>query len=381
MKTADNIKHLDISSTYRDRTKYMNPADFVVNISQSGTSSSGMTAKSGISLAIPYESGTVQGSTQTEVTLPTTSSAVTNFYIGSVVELPNDANLTGQFATITAYNATTKVATVTGFSTTPATAGAQFYNIRKVAPIYQGTAQGGSNTNTIIFPATASSVTDFYKGSYIGFTTNATFVPTATLRGTQRLITAYDGSTRTATTLPFPAATATNQFDLDQFTSDSYFPMIYSGTLVSSSQPVCYEMQLVNIILPNQLVGSITSNSPENIGGRLNNYPFVYVEVYSESFRSSDQILYSNNPKTSLVTFKCPVIYNFAPSSAADMPFFVLFDLSPKVLKFKPNDNLHFTVKLPNGEVLKYINNDNAPPQFANPELQINWLISMKRLD
>ncbi len=394
-ENAPGLKYLDISSEFRDRNIYANQANFVIPISQSHASQSGLTSKSGVSLAVPYESGTTQAQTQTTVTLPTSSSTIYNYYIGSVINLPNDASVgiagTNEFVVITAYNALTKVATVS-FSVAPAAAGAQYYTIRKQAPSFQGIAQAGSTTSSVVFPATASTVTDYYKGHYLGFTTNATIVTTASLRGVVRLITAYDGSTRTATTLPFPAATATNSFDVDQFSYDSYFPLKYTGSQVSSSQVICYEMILEQLILPNQLVGSSTNINAGNIGGRLNNYPFVYVDIYSETSRASDQILYSNNPNSTLATFKCPIVYTFpistvdsnsrvADSGYLDMPFLVLSDLSGKTIKFKPNDNLHFSVRLPDGSYLTYITADNVPPLFANPSVQINALISMKRLD
>jgi hypothetical protein len=176
-ENAPGLKYLDISSEFRDRNVYPNQANFVVPISQSNSSQTGLTSKSGVSLAVPYESGTTTGQTQTTVTLPATSSTIYNYYIGSVINFPNDTAVgiagTNEFAVITAYNAATKIATIS-LSVAPNTPGAQYYTIRKQAPIYQGTAQAGSTTSSIVFPATASSVTDYYKGSYLGFTTNAT---------------------------------------------------------------------------------------------------------------------------------------------------------------------------------------------------------------
>jgi hypothetical protein len=103
----------------------------------------------------------------------------------------------------------------------------------------------------------------------------------------RQLITAYDGTTKTATTLPFPALTAANSFDIDQFSYDSYFPLKYTGSQVSSSQAICYEMILEQLILPNQLVGSTTNISGDNIGGRLNNYPYVYVDFLKHLERAT----------------------------------------------------------------------------------------------
>lgn len=374
-KRNEDLKYLDINSDFRDRTTYPNQADFVIPLSQSSQSTDGMSAKSGTSLAIPYDYGTTTAISGTTVTLATTASNIDNYYVGSVIDL---ASSPGVFSIITAYNGTTKVATVTNTGSSPT-----FYNIRKNKPVYQGTAQAGSTTSSVIFPATASSVNNYYKGSYLGFTNNSTV--SASLRGITRLITDYNGTTKTATTLPFPTSTESNDFDVDGFSVDSYFPLKYTGSQVSSSQPVCYECKLEHLVLPNQLVGNVRSNSPSNIGGRLNNYPYVYVSIYSETSRASEQILYSNNPNSTLATFKCPITYNFDPASTTAtgnilMPFFTIYDLSPKTFKIKPNDILHFTITLPDGSLLTYMTPDNTPPLSINPSYQISCLISMKRL-
>lgn len=374
--------YYDINSDSRNRKSFPNPCDFVIPISQSTSSLNGISSQSPVSLAVPYETGTTVAVSQTAVTLAATASSINNFYTGSVLELPNDATVGAiprQFALITAYNGSTKVATLQ-FASAPTSGNTQYYDIRKAAPVLQGVV-GASTTSTIVLPVTANTTTDYYKGSFIGFSNDPTLTPTAAIRGLTRIILAYDGTTRTLTIDPLPVAPAvgSDNFDIDMFTEDSYNPLKYTGTGVFS-QDVCYEMKLESLTMPNQELSNSSSNSPQNIGGRLNYYPFVYVNFYSETNIASYQTIYSNNKNVSKATFKVPITYNIDPSTD-NMPYFTLSDITPKIIKFKPNDTLRFTITLPNGQVVKYATADNVSPLFPNPLLQTSAFISAIRKD
>jgi hypothetical protein len=97
--------------------------------------------------------------------------------------------------------------------------------------------------------------------------------------------------------------------------------MKYSGT-GTFSQPVCYELILQQLTIPNVILNNSTSTSSGNIGGRLNKYPFVYVNFYSETSRSTDQSIYSNNQNIGIapeVTVK-PVGKGQPPPASLKMP-------------------------------------------------------------
>ena len=51
-----------------------------------------------------------------------------------------------------------------------------------------------------------------------------------------------------------------------------------------------------------------------------------------------------------------------------------------QTLKFKPNDNLYFCVKLPNGEIFETVDKDNVGPLPPRGEIQISALFAIKRL-
>ena len=78
-------------------------------------------------------------------------------------------------------------------------------------------------------------------------------------------------------------------FEILQFTRDNAVPFCYSGSLVSQQEMVCYEIELINLVLPNKTLTS---------GGRTAFYPYVYVELQNVSGASAGTkcVIYSNNP-------------------------------------------------------------------------------------
>jgi len=51
-----------------------------------------------------------------------------------------------------------------------------------------------------------------------------------------------------------------------------------------------------------------------------------------------------------------------------------------QTLKFRPNDNLRFSVHLPNGQIYETVESENVGPSPPNPEIQISALFSIRRL-
>ena len=79
---------------------------------------------------------------------------------------------------------------------------------------------------------------------------------------------------------------STDQFEILQFTRDNVVPFTYTGSTVSQQQMVCYEVELINLVLPNLILKS---------GGRIAFYPYVYVELQNISGSSggNTNIIYS----------------------------------------------------------------------------------------
>ena len=160
-------------------------------------------------------------------------------------------------------------------------------------------------------------------------------------------------------------------YEILRFTVDNEVPFTYTGSTVSQQEMVCYEIGLIDLILPNKIL--------EN-GGLTAFYPYVYVELQNVSAPGAGlkNILYSNNPNSTKKLFTC---------SITDIPNplispFIKIDSggATQTIKFKPNDNLHFAVYLPNGKLFKTIYPETYSPFFPNELIQISAVFSIKRL-
>lgn len=164
-----------------------------------------------------------------------------------------------------------------------------------------------------------------------------------------------------------------SSFEILGFSYDNYNPFIYTGSIVSQQEMVCYEVELLNVILPNftLAVGE---------GGRIAFYPYVYVELSNVSASSSGNrnIIYSNNPNSTRAIFRVPIDDVINPLIST----FVKVDGDGMVqtIKFKPNDNLFFRVFLANGEPYQTIIPEFYSPSPPNPATQISAAFSIRRL-
>jgi hypothetical protein len=115
--------------------------------------------------------------------------------------------------------------------------------------------------------------------------------------------------------------------------------------LVSYKQPVCYDVSLINLILPNQPVYGY------NVLPTF--FPYFLIELYNTSIPGSNMgVLYSNNPNTDKVTFFCPVGNPRNPLIVSYL--IVLSSTQVQTIKWTPTDDFYFRVLLPNGETLRY---------------------------
>jgi guanyl-specific ribonuclease Sa len=157
------------------------------------------------------------------------------------------------------------------------------------------------------------------------------------------------------------------------FSRDNFNPFVYTGSLVSQQEMVCYQVQLSTLTLPNATLAI-------SQGGRIAFYPFVYVQLsnVSASGAGLKNIIYSNNPNATNVIFRVPIYDVQNPLST---PFVRINGGSmPQTIKFKPNDNLYFKVTLSTGETFKTILEEWYSPSIPNPFSQITALFSFKRI-
>ena len=107
------------------------------------------------------------------------------------------------------------------------------------------------------------------------------------------------------------------------------------------SQAICEKVRLVNIVLPNfNIAGSY---------GTLQNYPHIYVALYSEKGITYNNPIISNSPASNRALFKVPI--SFLPNAV-----WLTLSLSSMTqsVTFKENDTLHMTIFLPNGVILNF---------------------------
>lgn len=348
-------KYIFIDSSYRNRKEFPYTSSFIIRFQENSASQNPLNYQDPVVDAYPYFTGGAPGGTITNPIL-TGGSTVNNFYIGNILET-ND-----KFRTITAYDGTTQTATLSSpFDAVPGLG--PNWKVRKELPFEKGfTLDAGSTVNNVVLnPSTYGTYNDILIGKYV-------YIPST---GESSIIQQYDSTTRTATVYPpfsiaFPIG---EPYEILSVSRDNAFGLRYFNSIVSSSELVCYEICLSRLIVPNTTLAS-------GNGGTILNYPYLMVEL---SNLSAPQIntIYANNPYTEKVLFIVPldddaVQPTFAQLKSCDMK---------QTVKFKPNDQLKFTVYLPNGEILKYASPETFSPLPANPTIQISAVFQITRLN
>ena len=367
---VDSERNIDIDSTYRNRNLYPNPNSFIIPINYPDRSSNSSSSKDAISVGIPYTGSTlpvgsnVTGtSTINTIQLDTNEPIIDNYYINEILQLSQFPN---NFYTITSYDGTLKIATVTpNFPSNP-TLG-QVYYTRGAIPFFQGNVNTSAITptyTTFALNSSASNDSNLYVNSYIYFNsgTNANL---------SRLITSYNGITKVVTVnAPLPNIPANNdKIDLNSFTRDNASTLIYSNNISNSNGNNYYELELMWLSVPNKLISS-------GYGGKLDAYPYIYVELYNAGNQLSNQVMYSNNPNSINALFKVPVNEYFG-----DTYFLTLKDCKQKqTIQFKPDQDLIFNLKLPDGQLIEFNELDTISPNAPNPLLQVNASIKIRKM-
>jgi hypothetical protein len=308
-----------------------------------------------------------------------------------------------EYKKIIAYDGLTRYATLESPTSTNWFNGSAFC-IRKELPILSGVAFFGPGTVEIDtfsvavnLIGTASSVKNFYVGDYIYFGYGLKDLAPNQMNyppfNQYRRITAYDEVTKIVTfyppilvtqdalsassnpfIIPFPPFTIyVLYYEILPFSRDNFSPFNYIGSIVSSQQQVCYEIELRNIVIPNFVLKS-------GRGGRIVFYPYIYVEFFpiSDSSTNPRAVMCSNNPNSYKMLFRAIVSDTQQQEFS---PFIKLGgDGQVKTIKFKPNDSFHFAVYNSDGELLQFSQSDNYSPISPNPLVQISAMFTIRRV-
>lgn len=163
----------------------------------------------------------------------------------------------------------------------------------------------------------------------------------------------------------------TNAFQILPFSYDNAVNFNYTGSMTSLTQPCAYDIKLNSLSLPNVLL---------SCGGFIYNYPYVYIEIenISSSSNSSYNVMYSNNPNATKAIFKVPITnftqpeqYQFLNYNGNDMT---------QTLVIKPNSDMHFVIKLPNGKIFNPTDEVFNVGQPPNSLLQLNAVFSFEKV-
>jgi hypothetical protein len=268
------------------------------------------------------------------------------------------------------------------------------YSIRKELPTVPSFRFTSSTTSTITCPiGSLIPIKNYYNHNFIRIIPNT---PTGTgvygrnylaPTGEMRRIVDYTllpllgpfTSAVFTVTPPFssvPVASAignTHSFEILGFSYDNACPFVYSGSMVSQQEMVCYQIELLNLIIPNKTMNT-------QYGSRIAYYPYVYVELSNVSATGGGltNIIYSNNPNSTRMIFRACVDDMNQPQNA---PFIKIDgDKMVQTIKFKPNDNLRFRLILPNGELFRVNDAEYFSPSQPNDKNQVTALFSIKRL-
>ena len=155
-----------------------------------------------------------------------------------------------------------------------------------------------------------------------------------------------------------------------EFDYENYSPLDYNGTMVSTEQVVCYDMSIQSVTLPNtQLL----------TGSSIAFYPYVYVQIenLTSPNRVSPNTIISNNPPSTKAVF---TLYVPQVNNADIQKFVTLYAKSKQIVKFKPNDNLKFSIYLSDGTPFQTLLPDTFSPYPPDPSIQIHAVFNLTRI-
>ena len=271
------------------------------------------------------------------------------------------------------------------------------YSIRRDVPILFFNNLGNTLSRIMLTPVSNPHINtkeDFYKNQFIrvqagpgssSYSYNTTLYPNLIygpppVNEIRRIIKSEESAPGSGIVylhvdVPFtaPPNNTVMNFEILWFSEDSFNPFFYNGSITSQQDMVCYELELINLVLPNRTLEVCG-------GGYISFYAYVYVEIsnVSSAIGSSINAIYSNNPNSNSMIFRAAVddVNNPITSSFVKIDG----DGMTQTLKFKPNDNLKFSVRTSRGELYKTDKEDRLLPGEADPEIQISACFSIRRL-
>ena len=146
-----------------------------------------------------------------------------------------------------------------------------------------------------------------------------------------------------------------------------------AGAAASQQQEVCYEVELISLILPNVPICG-------GLGGFPVQYPFFYLGLNSVGSSGGSQwyTIQSNNPNSVYTQFICDVDDTTDPLASC----FLKIDSNGQkpTIKFNKFSNLELLVKTPDGTIFQTCEPDTLPPSAPNPLANLSVLFAVTRV-
>ncbi len=262
------------------------------------------------------------------------------------------------------------------------TTGGYQFSIREKPPVLRTVAVSYPNTNVVEISAGANPNIDYYKDMYLfirpdyaldsAYPNTDPRVDKMTFDKYVYKITSYDPATMYLTLDRAIDVGIDKNFgrfmEVLGSPKDGYNPLQYSGTMVTNSEPRCYTIGIVSLVLPNVTLAT---------GSKIAFYPYVYMELRNigGSKTMGTNIIYSNNPNSERALFICPIYDIVEPE---DTPFIKIDAMGmSQTVKFNLNESMHFRIYLPDGTPFQPDQLDNPPPLPPNPLLQIEAIFDV----
>ena len=282
-----------------------------------------------------------------------------NFYIHYYFEIYETSTCLSQFRKIKYYDGMNKVFYLEEpftipFQNVP-------YRIRKEQPVIQfSPSYNAANSPTIIIPSIFLDKRCVWEKYYL-------LITNTTDAGKIINITHYDSTTNILSLKEAITFDVNTCMEIICTNYDNFVSFEWSVNQVVFNQPICYDISLLNVTIPNV-------NLLCGYGGRLSNYPYLWVAFYAINNYSNENY-YTNMPITKTKLFKAIL----TDTSGILNSSFIKLSGSGMVqtIKLIPNGTYKFSIYLPNDELLIY-ESDSFSLLPPNPLLQISATFALR---
>jgi hypothetical protein len=212
---------------------------------------------------------------------------------------------------------------------------------------------------------------DTYKGMYLRNITNM---------GVDYCITGYNPITGTISFSPGAEAGGFAVADYLEIYSiaDNEGGLSEMGSVANRNSPCNHEIRLDWLRIPRHpLYVNNTSDVPSSYPLTINNFAYLIVEFHNKTLASSG-VIQSNNRATRTGQFIVPI----EDLSTGTGKFYTLRSGSPVLIRYSPNDTIHFKVTLPNGQLIQFDPDDETADslELPNPDMQVVAHFSARRV-